>query len=176
MTFDSTVGGNAATSYASVNYADAYFATRPFSTTWNPLDNAVKQQWLTAATNRLEDEEASLAGWRVTPTQRLSQPRIEGYQDVCGSYVQTTARAGTSIDTNWLDLQCELAWYLFTLNTDPTKIDALSKFKDMALPSGLRFTLRDNNPRASDVQLPPVVLRKMRRFKKYGSGLPMVRM
>ena len=74
LVFDATVGGVAATSYATDTEADDYFAARLGATAWTALTTAaLKQTALMAATQRLEQE--TYDGYKVSTSQRLKWPR-----------------------------------------------------------------------------------------------------
>ena len=124
---------------------------------------------LVAAANRLEDEERTLAGDRVTTTQRLSQPRYEGYDDCNASYALPEVRSGSTIDRCWKEAECEMALWLAEQTTSPTTVNPLAQFSEVEMASGTRVKLRDDAPKTNDA-LPVAVRRKLRRFRRADVG------
>ncbi len=79
MTLDSTIGGAAANSYASVSEADAYFATRLYADSWTDAGTSEKEQALITTTQEIESYYHP--GTRVSTTQALQWPRYNVYFD-----------------------------------------------------------------------------------------------
>ncbi|CTQ45766.1 DnaT-like ssDNA-binding protein [Roseibium aggregatum] len=75
MAFDATVGGPDATSYASTDEADDFFADRN-APAWNSASFEDQEAALSLATDYLETEYIGRwAGSIASPSQRLSHPR-----------------------------------------------------------------------------------------------------
>ena len=102
MTFDSTLGGSEANSYASVASADAYALQRWWGATWTPLPEASKEIALMSATQAMET--ISWNGIRCHPSkddadkpQALSWPRSEvecdGIKATCAAIPQAILNA-----------------------------------------------------------------------------------
>ena len=176
VTLDTTVGGASANSTASLAFVTAYFNNRPtvYSAVFVDLvDPDDKRRLLIAATQRLEEEEDSLAGVRVNLVQALSQPRLSGYRDCGASYVRTAYNNGSAIDPVWMEAQCELANVMAVLRTDPSTANPLAQFKELEVP-GVKMVMRDDLPAFKD-GLPDVVLRKLARFRRSYGGLELIR-
>jgi hypothetical protein len=102
LTLDSTAGSATAESFASVAYADAYFAKRRGGTAWLALTSDQKIMGLVEATDALELLRYN--GQKSTSTQALSFPRTVEYE------------AGL-MPVPILQANCELALYFATLTT-----------------------------------------------------------
>jgi hypothetical protein len=112
-----------ATSYVSVEDADAYFAVDPNVTDWDSLDESAKQQWLNWAT-RLLDQKVIWAGCVSTATQALRWPRT-GVRDRDGRMI-----ASDEIPRQLVELVCEFV--KFVRVTDPTEgsdVDQLARLR-----------------------------------------------
>ena len=90
--FDATLGGSAATSYITVDEADALLSNTQFSTQWQSNTEAEKSQYLNAATFWLD--QVDYAGTRCNPStdnaalpQALAWPRsgatCDGVEATC---------------------------------------------------------------------------------------------
>nr|WP_295383548.1 DnaT-like ssDNA-binding protein [Pseudoxanthomonas sp.] len=81
MALDTTIGGAASDSYASLAEAATYHASRG-NTTWDATDSEIQEQKLRAATAHL-DSRYEWRGYRVAGTQALDWPRsgvvVDGY-------------------------------------------------------------------------------------------------
>ena len=76
MTFDTTVGGSASTSYVSTATASAYFETRailPHQSAWSSVSSTVQQAYLIEATRRIDA--FPFAGKKSATSQALQFPR-----------------------------------------------------------------------------------------------------
>ena len=102
MTFDSTLGGSAANSYASVADADAYSLQRWWGATWAALPQASKEIALMSATQAMET--ITWNGTRCDPSkdnsdlpQALSWPRFgvecDGLAATCAAIPQSILNA-----------------------------------------------------------------------------------
>lgn len=74
MTLDASIGGVNSNSYATIEEADAYFATRFNSSTWTSSNNSNKEIALIEAT-RLLDTLVSWKGYVKSDSQSLKWPR-----------------------------------------------------------------------------------------------------
>lgn len=145
VSLDPTVGGAAANSYASVDEADAYFATRLYSSAWTGLTGGsaadTKAQALITATRKIDTlpwdgETAFLA-------QRLQWPRV-GLYDRAGNAV-----LGTAIPDDIKTMVFETAIDLLTVGKDAGAVDPLANFSAIKIGS-LALSLRENAPRTAD--------------------------
>jgi hypothetical protein len=112
-----------ATSYVSVNDADAYFAVDPNVTDWDVLDNEDKEQLLNWATRTL-DQKVIWAGTPSTMVQALRWPRT-GVRDRDDRLI-----ASDEIPRQLVELVCE--FLKFIRATDPTTsgdVDQISRLK-----------------------------------------------
>jgi hypothetical protein len=112
-----------ATSYVSVNDADAYFAVDPNVTDWDVLDNEDKEQLLNWATRTL-DQKVIWAGTPSTTMQALRWPRT-GVRDRDDRLI-----ASDEIPRQLVELVCE--FLKFIRATDPTTsgdVDQISRLK-----------------------------------------------
>lgn len=81
MAIDATVGGASANSYATIAEADAYFATRTPSTSWDAATEPEKDAALQSAARRVDQERfvghtvKPINGTSSEPTQALAFPR-----------------------------------------------------------------------------------------------------
>ena len=107
--FDSTVGGDASTSYVSDAYSLQYFEN--ISTTrynnWNGLTDTERQQALNGATKYIDSKYTWSMGQVVTETQALSWPRYDAYNKD-GQYIEST-----EIPEEVMAATCELAYLSF---------------------------------------------------------------
>ena len=83
--FDSTVGGEAANSYASVAQADAYHDRHVYATPWQDATQGQKEIALAMATREL-DKMMDWFGDTATATQSLAWPRY-GLDDARGNLI-----------------------------------------------------------------------------------------
>ncbi len=81
-------GRSDATSLASVEFADAYFAGNPFANAWGAADTARKQWALMAASTDLMT--LNLEGWPVSVNQALMVPRY-GLVSAQGGLIASTS-------------------------------------------------------------------------------------
>lgn len=112
-----------ATSYVSVNDADAYFAVDPNVTDWTSLDVEDKEQLLNWATRTL-DQKVIWAGTPSTMVQALRWPRT-GVRDRDDRLI-----ASDEIPRQLVELVCE--FLKFIRATDPTTsgdVDQISRLK-----------------------------------------------
>ena len=124
LVFDSTPGGSAANSYASVSEASTYFDARRNADAWAGASNADRELALCAAAQRLE--QLDFKGAREASTQRLKWPR----SGVCVDGVDV---AGTVPDVVKF-AQCELALELLNAGTtDPLAETGLEAFAALSL-------------------------------------------
>lgn len=155
VSLDATIGGAAANSYATVDEADAYFATRLYADAWTGLTGLAgaekKAQGLIMGTGRLE-----VMPWDGTIAflgQRLQHPRV-GLLDRAGYAVLGTA----ILD----DIKIALfEWTLFLLVTakDPGATDPLANFSAIKVGS-LSLSLRENAPRTAE-RIPQAVMQRI---------------
>lgn len=160
VTLDPTVGGQHANSYVSVAEADAYCNERLYATAWtNVADADVKARALITATARID--EVAMVGRRASATQRLEWPRVWLKRDVWTGhdgweqYIDPTA-----VPREVREAVIEYAIVLLAAGADVTAVSAISAYRSLALPGGLKLEFRDDAPRAGD-DLPPVVVRKL---------------
>lgn len=158
MALDSTVGGSAANSYASVAEADVYFANSYGKTLWAPVGNVDKGILLIEAT-RLLDTLVKWNGYRSTSTQALAWPRAwvkdpDGYYgqseftdgNLGGPYLPNDA-IGPQIKT----IQFELAYSILSgggfqndenplsrVKVGPILVDYLTTVKTQGFPAIVR--------------------------------------
>ena len=108
-TFDSTLGGSAATSYVTVNEADVFLANTRFTATWQGNSEEQKTQFLNAATSYLDV--VQYAGTRCNPStdnanlpQALSWPRsgasCDGVQATCAAIPKAIKEATILLAVN----------------------------------------------------------------------------
>lgn len=106
FTFDATVGGSSANSYATVEYADDYHEGNLNREVWTAATTAQKQAALAMATRTLEAE-LSFPGWKTTSAQARRWPRA-GVYNRDGEYVDSAI-----IPEALKNATCELAfWFL----------------------------------------------------------------
>lgn len=127
MAIDATPGGPSANSYALVAEADAYFATRPFSTSWTGLTpgaetTALKEGALIMAT-RLIDSRACFNGTSVSDAQALRWPMAG-----------MLSRNGFPIGTNVIPVPLKEAVYEMAL----ALLDSDVSLPNPAFAAGLR--------------------------------------
>ena len=103
--FDATLGGSAATSYISVDEADALLLNTRYNPTWQGNTEADKSQYLVSATFWLE--QLTYAGTRCSPStdnpplpQALAWPRsgatCDGVEATCG-FIPKQIKQATAI-------------------------------------------------------------------------------
>lgn len=178
LLFNATLGDAAANSAASLEYAltfcDQQFlgGVNAFTRLVDPDD---QRRLLIRANTELELLESSLAGYRATTTQALSQPRIDGYGNCDASYVRADALAGTVIDPVWLDAQCaraiELAGESEASIAAATTTDPLAPFSEIEV-AGIKLKMREQAVRAETLSYD--LRRRLARFRMAG-GLRLVR-
>lgn len=164
FTFDATVGGPAANSYITVNYADDYFDGSVYKDGWPSTsfgaDLETKQQALVSATRMLE--RLNWDGLKTTTAQALQWPRVN-LTDRDGNGL-----ASDAIPQEIADATCELALSILAL--DPTSVvdDSLKQFKRLKIGSVLDMEMRDGLPRVGE--LPQQVLDLVSYLLLYGGG------
>lgn len=162
ITLIATPGAADGNAYLDVAEANAYFATRLFSTAWTAVvDDEVKKAALISATRRVD--QLAFAGRRASTTQALAWPREcvvdeETETDVPRTVIPVPVKVAT----------CEVALALLTQTSDPAATDPLAKFSALSLPGGLSLTLRDGG--TTNDALPPVAWRLLARFTD-GAGV-----
>lgn len=157
VTLDSTVGGNAANTYVSMDEATAYFATRSGADAqvWrDSSDTDKKAMALISATARLDQE--AFEGTRTTATQRLAFPRDGLY-----TYDRQTIDE-TTVPRAVKDACCEQALVYFMATTDLARADSLAKYSSLSV-AGISLSLRDVTAPSGD-SLVPVVGRLLSPF------------
>jgi hypothetical protein len=165
--FDATDGGPLANSYASVQFADDYFAAELYAAEWLALSNSVsgdlvkKQAALVKATRRLEKE--SWKGFRSSYSgQRLKHPRgwlidDDGYWMTSQAVIEPIKHA-----------TCVLA--LFYLQNDPSQfVDyGLQQFDSLSIAGAIDLKMRGNAPTTDP--LPDEVMNLVYRWLNSGPG------
>lgn len=118
-TFDATVGGAAANSYVTVDYADDYALLRIGTTAWAALTTANKQAYLVTATRMLETYFA-FRGNPADESQALHWPAVDDISWDTLTFDSDTIPEAVKRAT------CEQALYLLRINAieDPTAIMA----------------------------------------------------
>jgi hypothetical protein len=133
MAFDATLGGPAATSYATQAFAEDYFGDRLFVSAWENADEQQRRQALTQATAWLD--KLAWEGMKATTAQRLAWPRAyaptqePSFADAFPTSAKLLdARARyypeTEIPLPILEATCELALALLGETADPSARDA----------------------------------------------------
>jgi hypothetical protein len=142
---DATVGGANANSNVSLEWAEAYFATRLDATIWHGLIGDAgterKKLALIAGTNALEL--LPIDGAPTTLTQRLAMPRT-GLLDRHGRVVPYDV-----IPEDWKAATCEEALARLQLGADPSTPNPLAQFSAIKVP-GVSLQLRADLPRTND--------------------------
>lgn len=165
ITIIETAGSDQANSYGTLAAANTYFGARLFADAWtNAVDDEQRKAALVTACARLEVEEPTFCGWRVTPSQRLCWPRVSPYSRDDIDWIDTAVASGTVIPREVIESQFELALSMLTLGQDASALDPLAKFSALALPGGTSLHMRDDNSRYQD-DLPAVVNRKLYRYR-----------
>lgn len=107
-TFDTSVGGANATSYATLEDATNYLTARGNASAFLALDGSDQEQWLIGGTQQLDllaDYDGTV--YDTTTPQALRWPRVEAYD--CDGIEQDT----TSIPDGIKNASIELAFYRY---------------------------------------------------------------
>lgn len=137
-------------SYLDVTEADAYFADRLFSSTWETAEVTDKPKALIQATKAIE--ELTFSGTRYLDTQALSFPRS-------GLVVDGILLDETVVPQAVKEAVCEYA--ILMLSEDYTAPDDLEAFDSVSLGS----ISIDVNSRKSGKSLPPKVEALLSRYQ-----------
>ena len=123
FTFDATISGTSANSYAPVTNADDYFGGSLNNSLWSVLSTTEKEQILVMATVRLESE--IFGGYPATDTQRLQFPRsnlisryADDYYNSEGQYPTDMYYPEDAIPKEIQEAQFELALYFLKKSND----------------------------------------------------------
>lgn len=139
VTLDATIGGAHANSTVSLEWAEAYFATRLYADAWHALtgaDGAEKKKLaLIAGTNELDL--LPLDGEPATDTQRLAMPRY-GLVDRHGRIVPADV-----IPEDWMAATCESALDKLTKAADAARPNPLAQFTAIKVP-GVSLQIRSD--------------------------------
>ncbi|MGV3710320.1 MAG: DnaT-like ssDNA-binding protein [Gemmatimonas sp.] len=178
---DFDVGGAAANSTVSLPVMLAYCARRDVNgvnafTRLGTPDPDNQRRVLIRACAELELLERKLCGERATITQRLSQPRIDGYRDPCASYVRAEVLSGAAIAEQWqvaqMERSIEIAEELEKKAAAATSTDLLAPFSEIKA-GGVELKLRA--PVEAVKTFSSAVLDRLAIFMKSRTGLRMVR-
>lgn len=168
MPLDTTPGGAAADSYASVAEADAYHTTRLFSSAWpagsTGADLVTKETTLRMAARLLDAYPRSWTGSAVDAIQALGWPR-SGMFNRNGFAIPTSG--ASSIPKELKEAQSELARQL--ISTDKTADNAIINLGLRSLQAGpVSFSFGD----LSSVENSENVTRMIREFNALAAVLP----
>ncbi len=158
ITIDATVNTSTANSYVTLVEANAYIASRLFSTAWTgAADDDVRSMALITATRRLDQE--TWRGVRTNSAQALAFGRMGIWLDESSLYIDGQMYRG-SVDPNTIPVPIkqaciETAVDLLTKNVDAAARDALSKFASLKIGS-IGLTLKDTAPATADDLRPTV--------------------
>lgn len=166
--FNATPGDAGANSFATVEFADDYFALQLHASAWPAssagADLAEKQKALVSATRWLDSQ--PFVGFKATDAQSLSWPRSSSDCFDGGFYVGDLFIAAGTIPAKLKEATCGLA--LFLLQKDPTSFvdEDLSQFSEVQLPG---ITLK-TRPGAVENRLPANVIERLGALVSGGYG------
>jgi len=159
MAIDTTINGDNANSYISIEDANDYFMGRLYSDLWINADDIKKEQALRTATARIDMEK--FYGDKQQSSQALKFPRVNiGYLD------------GVLIDgilpKTLLNATCELAIYLLSNDMSKPSVDlsGVQKFKAGSLSIDFVEPDKNDNVTVDNNELPPFVKYLLADFSK----------
>lgn len=161
MALDATIGSAAANSYVLRSEANTYFTDRVSAAIWTGSSDALKDQALITASQRLDQEE--FVGTRQTIVQAMKWPRLGVINFLNDEWV-----AESTLPVPLKEATYELALHLLT-DTSSLDESGLKQFSELRLPGGLNLTMRNPGPTSGD--LPQQVIRSLRGLVLTSTGL-----